>query len=124
MLATVIFLWEAKAVFYRFTRCFFFVIDCQGELSGEKLSFGLFLLQDCFLGVVCHGCVYLLRNTQGGQDYHDPLDHHDDPLDHHDHHHGYQGVHSVDKYMEVLYSLSAGAQVKIIGRKIFKRGEM
>ena len=51
-----------------------------------------------------------LRNPHGGHD----------PLDHHDHHHGYQGVHSVDKYMEVLYSVSAGVQVKIFGRQIFK----
>ena len=100
-------------------------MDCQGDLFGEKFRFFF-----CRIGFkvlacsVCHDCVHVLRNPQGGQDYHDPLDHHDDPLDHHDHHHGYQGVHSVDKYMEVLYSLSAGAQVKIIGRKIFKRGEM
>ena len=94
------------------------------NLASGFSSAGLVLRCWHVLSVMTVSTVQVIRKPEGGQDYHDPLDHHDDPLDQHDHHHGYQGVHSVDKYMEVLYSLSAGAQVKIIGRKIFKRGEM
>ena len=84
------------------------------------------MLLDC--SVCLFECLHLLRKRHGGEDtldyhYNDHQDHHNDPLDHHNDHqdHGHQGVYSVDKYMEVLYSVSANVQVKLVGKQIFKK---